>query len=579
MAKLGLAPQFHWRLHAEAPAERERLCRELKLHPIVAQTLVNRKLGDPAAARELLHPSLRSLPDPARIPDMAAALDCLERALERDETILVHGDYDVDGLCGSALLLRLFELLGARPECFLPDRVQDGYSFGERSLEAAAACSAGVVVAVDNGTTAVDFVRRLRAAGPEVVIVDHHPPGPERPPATALVNPMCAPTDGELPFRELCGTGVAYLLAWGLLRHRARDGALPEAHRRFLFDALGLVALATVADVMPLRGPNRALVCEGLRALGNSAFPGLTELIRVSKLRGEPSASDLGFRLAPRLNAAGRMGRPELALELLRCRDPRRARTLALQLDELNHERRALELREAAALAPELECQRERGERVLIAGQNEGHFGVLGIVANRFMERTGLPTLLWAECAPGIARGSARAPEGVDLAALLDQVREHLDSYGGHARAAGFRFDPDRRDVLAAALHRAARDLPAPPPPRLDIDLEVSPAELSPALVEALAGLQPCGEGNPEVRFLCTDLTVAALRPIGDGSHLELRLERNGTVVRALGWRMTERLAELEIGHRVDAVYTPTINAFRGRRAVEWTLHDLRGAD
>ncbi|RMH04087.1 MAG: single-stranded-DNA-specific exonuclease RecJ [Planctomycetota bacterium] len=573
MIRTGPAPRCRWRLLPEDPGRRDALRRALDLHPLVAQVLVNRGCADPAAARSMLSPSLGELPDPELLPDFERAVAACAAALDGNRPILIHGDYDVDGIAGSALLARLCRLLGRPAEVFLPDRVEDGYSFSERSLDRIRRLGAGLVVAVDNGTGAVDFIGRIRALGAEVVVLDHHPPGPAVPDA-AVVNPWRAPAEAGL-FPHFCGTAVAYLFVWGLLRRRAA-GALPESWRRFLIDALGLAALATVADVMPLRGPNRALVAEGLRTLGNSGFPGLAALARVAGVRAEPSAADAAFRLAPRLNAAGRLGRPDLAFELLACGEARRAELLAVELDELNCRRREIEQEEMRRLEPQVEEQLQRGDPVLFCGRPEGRFGVLGIVAARLVEATGRPALVWAGCGDGLARGSGRAPEGFDLAELLAAADPWLDGHGGHARAAGFHFQPDRAGQVGAALRRAAAELPPPAPPELLVDAEVGVAELSPGLVERLGSLAPFGEGNPEPLFLASGLELAALRPIGDGSHLELRLQRNGHAVRALGWRRAEDWSGLEPGDRLDVLFHPTLNRFRGRASVEWTLRDLR---
>ncbi len=572
MERVGVAPRHRWELRAETPAERERLSRELDLHPLTAQCLVHRGCPGPAEARAFLRPSLRGLPDPERLPDFEAAAAAIERVLDSGRPVLIHGDYDVDGMSGSTLLLRLFRLLDHPAEVFLPDRLRDGYSFSERSLDRIRELQPGLVISVDNGTTAVDFVRRIRALGPELVVVDHHLMGDERPDATALVNPWADPDRSFFPF--FCGTAVAYLLAWGVLRRRA-DG-MAEAHRRFLVDGLGLAALATVTDVMPLQGPNRALVAEGLRTLGNAGYPGIQALLEVAKVRGEVSTEDVGFRIGPRLNAAGRLSRTELALELLTTEDPVRGRQLALELDALNAQRKEVEAAEVARLEAAVEEQRQRGDRVLFAGHRESNFGVLGVVANRFLDATGLPTLLWAECAPGLARGSARAPDGHDLMPILRGAEGLFHGFGGHARAAGFSFDPARVDEVAAALQTTAAALPQPGPPRLEVDAEAAPGDFQPRLVEQLESLAPFGERNPAPTFLSCELTVMDVRPLGDGSHLAVQLERNGHAVRGLGWRMAESWRGLSPGDRVDVVFRPGINLFRGRRSVEWTLLDLR---
>lgn len=546
------------------------------LHPLAAAVLGRRGLTDDQLP-DFLKPSLTRLPEPERLPAFAAAAEAFERAAAAGRTVLLHGDYDVDGTAGAALMHLLCELLGVRSVAFLPDRVADGYSFGPRSLAAAEASGAGLVIAVDNGTGAHEALEEFARRGIEVIVLDHHPPGPRLPRCAALVNPWLA---GDDFFPHFCGTAVAWLFAWGLLRrrHGVQPGAMPAAARRFLHDALGLAALATVADVMPLTGPNRPLVAHGLEALRDSGLPGLRALLGQSGVRGTPTAQDLAFRVAPRLNAAGRLNRSELAFAVLTAPDARRGQALAAQLDTLNRERREVQERELARLEPQIDAQRAAGARVIFAGGEEAHFGVLGVVAGQVLERTGLPTLLWAECSPGLARGSARGPDGADLTALLSAAAEHLHGYGGHARAAGFHFDPSRAPQVAAALGRAAGAAASPAPPELLLDGELGPAETDLEAALALAALAPFGEGFPEPVFLCSGARLTqAPRPLGsDGLHAELRLERDGTAVRALAWRLADRLRPLVAGARLDLAFTIGVNDFRGRRSVEWTVRDLR---
>ncbi|NQU47554.1 MAG: single-stranded-DNA-specific exonuclease RecJ [Planctomycetes bacterium] len=578
MPQTVLASLYRWNIQPEAPALRDRLASELRLQSITAQLLVNRGLESPGEGAEILKPTLQSLPDPTRLPGFQAAVDAIQQHLQDEKSgpILIHGDYDVDGICGSTLLMHLLTMLGADVHVFLPDRVRDGYSFGQNSLNHIAKIGAKLVIAVDNGTTAVAPLTELAELGVQVIVVDHHLPGKELPPCTALVNPWMAPKEDEL-FPYFCGAGVAYLLAWGLLRHLNGDGQLPEHQRRFLLQSLAFAAIATIADSMPLKGPNRAIVRRGLEVLPTSTFAGLSALCKLLKLQS-PTASDIGFRIAPHLNAAGRMGRTELAFELLSCTEPARAAQLAEQLQGLNRERQDVQHRQQAALAPQVEAQRQRGEHVLFAGESEAAFGVLGIVAARFHEDSGLPTLLWAECEPGVARGSGRGPEGVHLVKLMDQVSPYLHGYGGHAQAAGFHFDPANVDALADALSSAAAKLPAPPQPELCIDAEVQPQELNLATVDEFNLLEPFGSGFKSPLFLCTQTTLCAQpSPLGaDGRHVALRLEKNGYVIRALGWSMAERLSHLAAETTVDVVFEANINSFRGPRRVEWTIRDIR---
>ena len=546
------------------------------LHPLAATVLAQRGIPE-AEIEAFLRPSLLTLPVPERLPNFDAAADAIERAAASGRNILIHGDYDVDGTCGAVLLHFLCEQLGARCEVFVPDRLTDGYSFGARSLETAERCGAGLVIAVDNGTSAHEPLAALADRGIDVVVLDHHLPGATLPRCTALVNPWLTP---DVIFPHFCGTATAWLFAWGVLRrrHGTQPGAMPPSARTFLHDTLGLAALATVADVMPLTGPNRALVACGLRALGDSGLPGMRALMGVSKIRGVPTAQDLAFRIAPRLNAAGRLGRAELAFRVLAARDARDAQALATELDAMNVERRAVQERELTSLEPDIAAQRAAGSGVIFAGRHQAHFGVLGVVAGQVLERTGLPTLLWAECMPGVARGSARAPEGSNLVELLDSAAEHLSGYGGHARAAGFHFDPAAAPLIAAALQRAAASSAAVLAPELALDGEISPGETDLEAALSLATLAPYGEGFPEPVFLCSDVRLARdPRPIGnDGIHAELLLERNGVEMRALAWRMMGRLRPLQAGNRVDAAVTVGVSDFRGRRSVEWTLRDLR---
>jgi len=580
---IGLKANYRWRLRKETPVLRDRLARGLGIDPLVAQVLAHRRVETVAAGREILDPRLASLPDPAGFPDMAAALGLLATTVKERTPLLIHGDYDVDGLCGSALLVRLFRLLGHEASVFLPDRILDGYSFGARSLQAVADRGARVVIAVDNGTTAVEPLEHLHDRGVEVLVVDHHLPGERRPPCAALLNPWTA-AGGEAGasglFPHFCGTGLAWFLAWGLLRHLGGKRALPENQRRFLHDALGLVALATVADVMPLLGPNRILVSHGLKTFLHSSFPGLRALARSAGVRTAPSAQDLGFRLAPRLNAAGRMAQAEEAFRLLVTARPAEADGQAARLESLNEERRRVERHEFQALEAEARACAARGDGVLFLGRPGGHFGVLGIVASRLREATGLPALLWTECAPGIARGSGRGPDGCDLVELLGRARAHLLSFGGHAKAAGFSFDPRQAGPLGDRLREAAEEMRTPRTPSgLEIDLEVDLRELTRTRIESLDRLAPFGEKHPQPVFLSTGLRLAAPpRRIGDGSHAALLLEQGGGSMRALAWKMGDRLADLQAGDRVDVVFHPGINAFRGQRTVELTLQDLRSS-
>lgn len=555
---------------------RQRLEREHLLHPLAAAVLAQRGIP-PEEAAFFLQPSLLELPKPELLPGFAAAAAAFDLAQARQDLVLLHGDYDADGLCGAVLMKMLAEHLGLRTQSFVPDRVTDGYSFGARSLAEIEACGAKLVIAVDNGTTAFEPLAILAERGVQVLVVDHHPPAHTLPICTALVNPWLAPRTGpEALFPHFCGTATAWLLAWGILRRRNGAGPQPPAARKLLNDTLGLVALATVADVMPLTGPNRALVAAGLRVLSDSGLPGLRALVASSGVRGAPTAQDLAFKVAPRLNAAGRLGRAELSFRLLASNSELEAKALCAELEALNLERREIQEREMEKLAPDVSEQLRHGPGLIFAGRSDGHFGVLGVVAGQVQESTGLPTLLWAECEPGLARGSARAPQGTDLVGLLAGAAEHLSGYGGHARAAGFHFDPARAAQIGEALRRTAAALPLPGLPLLELDGEISPGESDLEAALALARLAPYGEAFPEPVFLCAGARLTAdPRALGAGGHAELRLEREGASIRVLAWRSLQRCRDLRAGDRVDVAVSLGVNDFRGQRRVEWTLRDL----
>ena len=578
MSSTAVASQFRWILQPSNPGTRDRLAEGLKLRPLIAQLLLNRGVHSVEEGQSLLKMSLSELPDPTTVPGFEDALASLERARAGSWKVLIHGDYDVDGTCGAVLLHHLMQRLGLESEVFIPDRVRDGYSFGSNSLAAIEACGAKLVIAVDNGTTAIEPLKHLADRGIEVIVVDHHLPGAELPQCAALMNPWLPGADGKPQvFPEFCGTAVAWLLMWGVLRHILGDDKLSEKDRRFLFDSLGYAAIATICDVMPLRGPNRGLVHHGLATLQESSFPGLRAIVKSAGIRKTPSATDVGFRIGPRLNAAGRLLQAEVAFQALATTKAPEAESLCAKLEALNLERRSIQQREVDTLHGAIEQQFQRGDAVIFSGHADAHFGVLGIVANQVMERTGLPSLLWAECSPGIARGSARSPEGTHLVKILDHAAEYLLGYGGHARAAGFHFKPEFAEQVATALREGAAQLPPAAPATLTIDCEIGPAEIDAFTVQAIEKLQPFGEGFAEPLFLCSQARLAVdPKFIGDGSHVELRLERDGQVVRVLGWRLADRARELKAGDQLDVVINVGLNHFRGRSSVEWTLRDFR---
>ena len=523
--------------------------RELGVSHVLAQVLVRRGLLDASAAQAFLEPSEGH--DPSAFAGIERAVALIERHSRGRGRIVIHGDYDVDGVCATATMVRALRALGADVGWYLPDRLTDGYGLSLDTVHRLAARGASLLVTVDCAITAVDEVAAARAAGLDVVVSDHHAPRADgRLPDCEIVHPaVCG-----YPCPDLCGTGVAYKLAQALCAPGAEDD-------------IELVALATVADLMPLTGENRRLVREGLRALSRTLRPGLRALMKVAKV--DPSAIDtgtLGFRLAPRINAAGRLRRADAGLELLLTGDERRAAEIASELDRVNAERRAVEQRivwEAEAQVAELVA--DGGERFSYVLAGEGwHPGVVGIVASRIVERHHRPVVVVA-LEDDLGSGSARSIPGFDLLGSLHACAEYLERYGGHRAAAGMTINRDRIDGFRDALERHAEEvlLPGMLVARERVDAIVSGCDLGLELAEELEKLEPCGMGNPRSRLLVPGARLRDPRPMGDGRHLRFVVGSGGASARAVAFGCGGQLG-VEAEEPVDATFRLERNFWNG---------------
>jgi single-stranded-DNA-specific exonuclease len=524
---------------------------ELGIGHVLAQVLVRRGLAEPSRVREFLDP--RETHDPGAFADLERALETIERHISAGNRIVVHGDYDVDGVCATAIMVRALRSRGANVGWFLPNRIEDGYGLSAATVERIARRGTELLVTVDCGITAVTEVAGARRAGIDVIVSDHHAPRADGVlPDCEIVHPaICG-----YPCPDLCGTGVAFKLAQAL-------GAPSAA------EDLELVALATVADLVPLQGENRHLVRDGLSALANTARPGLRALMTVS--RADPSALDthvLGYRLAPRINAAGRLAHPDAGLELLLTDDLARAQEIAAELDAVNVERRAIEQR----IVWEAEAQAaEWGERSAFVLAGEGwHPGVIGIVASRVVELHHRPTIV-ISLDGELGTGSGRSIPGFDLLAALHSAADHMERYGGHRAAAGMTVRRDRVEALRAAIETHATETLTPEllTPRERVDAVVSGGELALPLAEELAKLEPCGVGNPRPRLLITGARFEDMRAMGDGRHARFSVSSGGTRARAVAFGCEGRLAPIS-GQPVDATFRLERNAWNG--AVEARL-------
>jgi single-stranded-DNA-specific exonuclease len=519
--------------------------RALGVSHAFAQVLVRRGLGDVRAAREFLDAA--EAHDPSGFAGIERAVQAIGRQVAGGGRIVVHGDYDVDGVCATAIMVRALRALGADVGWFLPGRIDDGYGLSAETVARLATRGCDLLLTVDCAITAVEEVAAARAAGLEVVVTDHHAPRPDGElPDCPIVHPgICG-----YPCAELSGTGVAYKLAQAL-------GA-PTVE-----EDVELVALATVADVMPLRGENRRLVRAGLGALANTAKPGLRALMAVA--RADPSALDtyaLGFRLAPRINAAGRLRRADAGLELLLTEDEGRAREIAAELDGVNLERRAVERQILWEAQAEVARLGPRSAFVLAA---EGwHPGVIGIVASRIADRYHRPAILVA-LEGDVGTGSGRSIPGFDLLGALHAAAGHLDRYGGHRAAAGLTVGRDRVQQLREAVERHAEEVLTPEllQPVERIDAIVSGPELGLALAEELRSLEPCGLGNPHPRLLVPGARFEDPRPMGEGRHARFTVSSGGTRARAVSFGCDGRLG-VEPRAPVDASFRLELNVFNG---------------
>lgn len=569
-----MPPSRAWRLKEPTPGRAQRLAAELGLKPWVAQVLCHRGQAEPAQAREFLDPRLVSLPGPENLAGLGQALKVLLPALAQGQTIGIAGDYDADGVTATALMVDFLRQAGARVVWDLPHRLRDGYGFSPTAAQRLHQAGAQVVVTVDCGISDHAGVAQAQELGMAVVVTDHHqvPQGPLVP-AQAVINPQQECCNFS-PY--LAGVGVAFYVAAGLRAGLRQAGFFEGKALPNLRNSLDLVAVGTCADVVPLLDHNRILVNEGIKVLNEGRRVGLKALCQVAGLGAGLDARDVGFALAPRLNAAGRLDSPDKALELLLCEDPLRAAGLAGQLDRLNQARRGLEGQILEQALEMVEADRALQEaRCLVLAHPDWHRGVLGIVASRMVERLGKPAMLLA-IENGQAVGSGRSLPGFHLQKALASLAHLLEHFGGHALAAGATLATARLEELAQGLDQAAREQLPPSGQGLPLELEaeVALSDLGPETMRCLERLAPFGPGNPEPVLACRGLEVGATSVVGE-NHLKLELRQGGRRLPAIGFR----LAGLRppVGSLVDVAGTPRISTYGGRH-LEIVVEDLRPA-
>lgn len=571
---------------------------------LLDRLMLARGLGCAAEAGDFLKPRLTQLHDPALLPGLESAAARLLAALRAGERIVIYGDYDADGVSAAAILVHMCRAIapGAPVSTYIPHRLDEGYGINAAAIGELADAGANVIVSVDCGITATAPARIARERGVDLIITDHHEWStgadgkPTFPDAFSLVHPRLPGVNGEpstYPFGDLCGAGVAYKLAWRLATMHAGSERVGESLRRVLLDLLALASLGVIADVVPLVGENRVIARFGLERIKHSPIVGLRALVEASGLAGENvDAFDVGFKLAPRLNAAGRMGHAREALELFTTTDPRRAASIAEHLSTQNTQRQAVEraiLDRAIELA-QLAGMTSPERRAIVLADEGWHAGVVGIVCSRLVERFHRPAILLQRKSEAgetlasefICHGSARSVDGFDLHAALAACAEHLDKFGGHAMAAGLVVRASKLEAFIDAFTRVANAGIAPERlcATLTVDAEASMDEITPEFVGRVETLAPFGRENPPVRIVVRNLTLAAPpRTLGaHGKHLALTLASgqgpSRRMVRAVAWNWGERRDALRAGARLDVVVEPKLSRYNGNVSVEPELKD-----
>ena len=553
-----------WDVHGFDRETAVGLCRA-GVNPLAAVVFASRGVRDMAGVREYLRWDLGVLSDPMEFIDMDRAVRRVQRAIEDKERVAVYGDYDVDGITASCLVTEYLRSRGVPCEIYIPERLEEGYGVKAAALDTVRGWGVTLIITVDCGITASEEARHAREIGLEMIITDHHECSGPIPEAVAAVDPRRP--DCPSRSKDLAGVGVAFKLVCAL------EG--PGSEERLLEKYGDLVATGTIADVMPVTGENRVLIKRGLEELKAGRRPGLLKLRQAAGIDAKaPTVGNIGFGVAPRINAAGRLGSTDVAVELLLTRDGERAGILAGELCAMNRERQRIEgdmYREA------LEMLRDRPPegRPIVLSSRTWHQGVCGIVASRLSEKYGLPAVMIC-VKDGVGRGSCRSVEGFNLYEAISACRDDLLTFGGHALAAGLTVREDRIDALREGLGREyASCQGGVPEKRVHVDLEViKPELLSLPNVEALDELEPYGPGNPQPVLCMADVTVENAAGLSDGKHTKLWLGLQGQVFEAVYFSKGPEELGVRVGGRAAVAFTPQINEFRGRRGVQLCLCD-----
>lgn len=560
----------NWRVRSIDQQQVSTLAGALGVSPLAATVLCGRGVVEPEQAKAWLSSSGGLTHDPLTLPDMEKAIDRLHLAIQRGERICFYGDYDVDGMAATSLHLLFWRSVGAQADVYIPHRQEEGYGLHEGAIRKLAGRGVSLLLTADCGTTSYMEIELARSLGMDVIVTDHHQLQSRMPEPVAFINPYRP--DSVYPFRGLCSGGLAYKVAEAYVRKYRPAGVSVETYR-------DLVALSSIADLVPLTDENRTLVRDGLAQVAQGTRCGIRALTRDLGLNGTCSAGTIGFRVAPRLNAAGRLAHAELGVRLLTTESEPAALQLAQELENLNRHRREIE----EEMTREAIAQVDAGDPqpAIVVSAKGWHIGVIGIVAARLVERYHRPAVVVTFDAQGIGKGSVRGVAGFDVCRALQQCEPDLVTFGGHPMAAGLTV---REEAFAGFRHRFGGAVEglldgAQQVPTVDVDAEVGLADVQFPLIRELERLQPFGTGNPEPTFVSRGISVLEKRVVGE-SHLKLVLRQPGSVpLDSIGFRMGDLADAIDTGNgRVDAVFTPELNEWKGSSRIQLRLRDVRVA-
>jgi len=570
-----------WKLQPPNPAAAD-LASRLKVSPLLGQMLLNRGMSSSEDAQAFLQPTLKALVDPALLPGATTAAARIAQAIRDHQKIVIYGDYDVDGITATAILWHAIILLGGQVRTYIPHRIDEGYGLNAEALRQIIDEGAQLIITVDCGITAIEQVKIARERGVDLVVTDHHEwhgDQPLLPDCHSIVHPRL-PGALVYPNPYLCGAGVAFKLAWAIGQAISGTARVGESFRNFLLDATGLAALGTIADVVPLVGENRILAHFGLTGLRESRLAGLRALIASAALSGRNLDSyHVGFLLAPRLNACGRLGHAALAVEMLTTADEPRAQEIAAYLETQNRARQTVEKQILEQALAQIQANDWHEQRALVLGAQGWHAGVIGIVASRIVDRLCRPTIMVA-LNNGQGQGSGRSVAGFHLARALEACGEHLLAFGGHEMAAGLkietgRLEDFRRAFCALAQTGVTDDMLVP---QLRLECLADLGQITQPLVSEMGRLGPFGHGNPKPLLCLQNVAVAAApRRCGkDGDHLQIMVKQGQRTIKCIAFRSGELLDRLSPGAALHLAVEPAINQFNGRTNVELEIRDIQ---